>query len=81
VAVNVARKAPVIFGLLLSVSIIRANYVDSNARIIFFMAITHYNSTGHLLIYFYFGQIERITEGDDTMPSAMKTNGGNSAHD
>jgi MFS transporter, ACS family, D-galactonate transporter len=39
VSVNIAGKAPVIFGLLLSASILGANYVDSTTRIIFFMAI------------------------------------------
>ena len=37
VSVNVARKTPVIIGLILSISIIGANYVDSTSLVIFFM--------------------------------------------
>jgi ACS family D-galactonate transporter-like MFS transporter len=44
VSVNIARKAPVIFGLLLSASIIGANYVDSTAWIIFFMALAFFGN-------------------------------------
>ncbi len=44
VAVSVARKTPVIAGLLLSVSIVGANYVDSPALIIFFMAIAFFGN-------------------------------------
>ena len=44
VSLNIARKAPVIFGLLLSASIIGANYVDSTAWIIFFMAIAFFGN-------------------------------------
>lgn len=44
VSVNIARKAPVIFGLLLSASIIGANYVDSPAWIIFFMALAFFGN-------------------------------------
>ena len=44
VSVNIARKAPVIFGLLLSASIIGANYVDSTSWIIFFMALAFFGN-------------------------------------
>jgi ACS family D-galactonate transporter-like MFS transporter len=44
VSINIARKAPVIFGLLLSASIIGANYVDSTAWIIFFMALAFFGN-------------------------------------
>lgn len=44
VSVNIARKAPVIFGLLLSASIIGANYVSSPALIIFFMALAFFGN-------------------------------------
>lgn len=44
VSVNIARKAPVIFGLLLSASIVGANYVDSTAWIIFFMALAFFGN-------------------------------------
>jgi len=44
VSINIARKAPVIFGLLLSASIIGANYVDSPAWIIFFMALAFFGN-------------------------------------
>ena len=44
VSINIARKAPVIFGLLLSASIIGANYVDSPALIIFFMALAFFGN-------------------------------------
>ena len=44
VSINFARKAPVIFGLLLSASIIGANYVDSPAWIIFFMALAFFGN-------------------------------------
>ena len=44
VSVNIARKAPVIFGLLLAASIIGANYVDSTAWIIFFMALAFFGN-------------------------------------
>lgn len=40
----VARKAPAIFGLLLSTSIIGANYVDNPAWIIFFMALAFFGN-------------------------------------
>lgn len=44
VSVNIARKAPVIFGLLLSASIVGANYVDSTGWIIFFMALAFFGN-------------------------------------
>jgi ACS family D-galactonate transporter-like MFS transporter len=44
ISLNIARKAPVIFGLLLSASIIGANYVNSTAWIIFFMAIAFFGN-------------------------------------
>ena len=44
VSVNIARKAPVIFGLLLAASIVGANYVDSTAWIIFFMALAFFGN-------------------------------------
>ena len=44
VSVNIARKAPVIFGLLLSASIVGANYVHSPALIIFFMALAFFGN-------------------------------------
>ena len=44
VSINIARKAPVIFGLLLAASIVGANYVDSPAWIIFFMALAFFGN-------------------------------------
>lgn len=44
ISVNIARKAPVVFGLLLASSIIGANYVDSHAWIIFFMALAFFGN-------------------------------------
>lgn len=44
VSINIARKAPVIFGLLLSASIVGANYVDSTSWIIFFMALAFFGN-------------------------------------
>lgn len=44
ISVNLARKAPVITGLLLSTAIIGANYVDSTAWIIFFMALAFFGN-------------------------------------
>lgn len=44
ISAGVARKAPVITGLLLSVSIVGANYVDSTALIIFFMAAAFFGN-------------------------------------
>ena len=44
VSQGVARKAPAIFGLLLSTSIIGANYVSNPAWIIFFMALAFFGN-------------------------------------
>ncbi|GEO10074.1 MFS transporter [Segetibacter aerophilus] len=44
VSVNVARKTPIIVGLILSISIIGANYVDSTALIILFMTIAFFGN-------------------------------------
>lgn len=44
VSINVARKTPIIVGLILSISIIGANYVDSAALIILFMAIAFFGN-------------------------------------
>jgi ACS family D-galactonate transporter-like MFS transporter len=44
VSPNIARKAPVIFGLLLASSIVGANYVDSTGWIIFFMALAFFGN-------------------------------------
>ena len=44
VSINIARKAPVIFGLLLASSIIGANYVESTSWIIFFMALAFFGN-------------------------------------
>jgi ACS family D-galactonate transporter-like MFS transporter len=44
VSANIARKAPVIFGLLLAASIVGANYVDSTGWIIFFMALAFFGN-------------------------------------
>ena len=44
VSLGVARKAPAIAGLLLSISIIGANYVESPAWIIFFMALAFFGN-------------------------------------
>lgn len=44
VSVGIARKSPVIIGLLLSVSIVGANYVDSTALIIFFMTVAFFGN-------------------------------------
>lgn len=44
VSVGVARKTPVITGLLLSVSIIGANYVTSPVLIVFFMALAFFGN-------------------------------------
>ena len=43
-SVSVARKTPVIIGLLLSVAIVGANYVTSTALIIFFMAVAFFGN-------------------------------------
>lgn len=52
-SVSVARKAPIIIGLLLSVSIVGANYTDDTALIIFFMALAFFGS-GMALISWVF---------------------------
>lgn len=44
VSVGVARKSPVIIGLLLSVSIVGANYVHSTGLIIFFMTVAFFGN-------------------------------------
>ena len=44
VSINIARKAPVIFGLLLASSIVGANYVESTSWIIFFMALAFFGN-------------------------------------
>lgn len=44
VSVGIARKSPVIIGLLLSVSIVGANYVHSTSLIIFFMAVAFFGN-------------------------------------
>jgi ACS family D-galactonate transporter-like MFS transporter len=44
VSVGIARKSPVIIGLLLSVSIVGANYVSSTALIIFFMTVAFFGN-------------------------------------
>lgn len=44
VSAGIARKGPVIIGLLLSVSIIGANYVSSTQLIIFFMAVAFFGN-------------------------------------
>lgn len=43
-SIGFARKAPVITGLILSISIIGANYVDSTSLIIFFMALAFFGN-------------------------------------
>lgn len=44
VSANIARKAPVIFGLLLATSIVGANYVSSPGLIVFFMALAFFGN-------------------------------------
>lgn len=41
---NIARKAPVIFGLLLAASIVGANYTDNTSWVIFFMALAFFGN-------------------------------------
>lgn len=55
-SVGMARKTPIIMGLLLSVSIIGANYSSSPAMIIFFMALAFFGS-GMALISWVFVSI------------------------
>ncbi|RYF68021.1 MAG: MFS transporter [Cytophagaceae bacterium] len=52
-SVSVARKAPIIIGLLLSVSIVGANYTNETYLIIFFMAMAFFGS-GMALISWVF---------------------------
>ena len=52
-SVSVARKTPIIFGLLLSISIVGANYTDDTAMIIFFLALAFFGS-GMALISWVF---------------------------
>ncbi|AUD04296.1 MFS transporter [Spirosoma pollinicola] len=55
-SVSVARKTPIIVGLLLSVSIIGANYTNDTTLIIFFMALAFFGS-GMALISWVFVSI------------------------
>ncbi|MEZ0541581.1 MFS transporter [Fibrella arboris] len=55
-SVSVARKTPIIMGLLLSVSIIGANYTNDTYLIIFFMALAFFGS-GMALISWVFVSI------------------------
>ena len=52
-SVSMARKAPIIIGLLLSISIIGANYSNDTSLIIFFMALAFFGS-GMALISWVF---------------------------
>ena len=52
-SVSLARKVPIIAGLLLSVSIVGANYTDDTALVIFFMALAFFGS-GMALISWVF---------------------------
>ncbi len=56
VSVSVARKTPIIFGLLLSVSIVGANYTADTALIIFFLALALFGA-GMALISWVFVSI------------------------
>ncbi len=55
-SVSVARKAPIIVGLLLSVSIVGANYTDDTALVIFFMSLAFFGA-GMALISWVFVSI------------------------
>jgi len=55
-SVSFARKAPIIFGLLLSVSIVGANYTNDTAMIIFFLALAFFGA-GMALISWVFVSI------------------------
>ncbi len=55
-SVSVARKAPIIFGLLLSFSIIGANYTNDIALVIFFLSLAFFG-TGMALISWVFVSI------------------------
>lgn len=52
-SVSIARKTPIIFGLLLSTSIIGANYTNDTAMVIFFLALAFFGS-GMALISWVF---------------------------
>lgn len=52
-SVSMARKTPIIFGLILSGSIVGANYVDETALIIFFMSLAFFGA-GMALISWVF---------------------------
>ncbi|MFD2571755.1 MFS transporter [Spirosoma soli] len=56
VSIGVARKTPIIIGLLLSMSIVGANYTNDTAMIIFFMALAFFGS-GMALISWVFVSI------------------------
>lgn len=55
-SVSFARKAPIIFGLLLSVSIVGANYTNDTTMVIFFMALAFFGA-GMALISWVFVSI------------------------
>ena len=55
-SVSVARKTPIIFGLLLSGSIIGANYTDDTTMVIFFMSLAFFGA-GMALISWVFVSI------------------------
>ena len=55
-SVSMARKAPIIFGLLLSVSIVGANYTNDTALVIFFLALAFFGA-GMALISWVFVSI------------------------
>ena len=55
-SVEIARKTPIIFGLLLSMSIIGANYTNDTTLIIFFLALAFFGS-GMALISWVFVSI------------------------
>ena len=55
-SVSVARKAPIIVGLLLSVSIVGANYTDDTTFVIFFMSLAFFGA-GMALISWVFVSI------------------------
>ncbi len=55
-SVSMARKAPIIVGLLLSVSIVGANYTNDTALVIFFMSLAFFGS-GMALISWVFVSI------------------------
>jgi ACS family D-galactonate transporter-like MFS transporter len=55
-SVSFARKAPIIFGLLLSVSIVGANYTNDTTMVIFFLALAFFGA-GMALISWVFVSI------------------------